>query len=601
MSDEKMLQEAVNAIAQGQRERARDLLTRLLRANQNNPQYWLWMSAVMDTTSERVYCLQSALKLDPNNQAAKRGLILAGALPPDETIVPKPPPRRSWASEAVSVEKKEQRSGFMGTLLDLWERRTMRPYLIGGGVLAALLFLGVIAGVISALARRAQPVATVQRTITPVAWATNTPSPTPTATKTPLLRLPTATLSAATPLWVFLPQTYTPAPVYVNTPHAIEAYGLAIRAMKRGDYAEMLRFIEQASQSDPSSPDAWYYLGEAHRLLGETSEALKAYNQAISVDDKFAPAYLGRARLQKQLDPDFDMQPDLSHAIDLDPNFQEAYLERAAYWLEIDDLEKAQLDLQSAEELNPNNPRLYTLRSQLALALDNPEAALAEARTAYELDRTFLPAYLALGQAYLANDDTEKALENLHIYTVYVKDDPQALGQVGSLYYQAGQYPEALTLLDEALALNKRYGDAYWTRGLVYLAMDDARKAVTDLSTASQLLSKSFEVNLDFGRALLRAERLTDAVRQLSGCMNLAETDAQRAAVYYWRATAFVAADNLFGAATDWEALLALPEDSMPAEWREEASQKLAALTPTPAESLTPQMTGTPPAKTPTP
>ena len=49
-----MLREALEAIARGQRERARDLLTGLLRAGQANPAYWLWMSAVVDTSKERV-------------------------------------------------------------------------------------------------------------------------------------------------------------------------------------------------------------------------------------------------------------------------------------------------------------------------------------------------------------------------------------------------------------------------------------------------------------------------------------------------------------------------------------------------------------------
>ena len=39
MSDDVMLREAVEAIYAGQRARARDLLTRLLRADQTNPTY----------------------------------------------------------------------------------------------------------------------------------------------------------------------------------------------------------------------------------------------------------------------------------------------------------------------------------------------------------------------------------------------------------------------------------------------------------------------------------------------------------------------------------------------------------------------------------
>ena len=93
MAEDVMLQEAISAIRQGQRIRARDLLTRLLRTNQTNPEYWLWMSAVVDTSKEQVYCLQSALKLDPSNQAAKEGLILLGAQAPGGMVRPAAPVR----------------------------------------------------------------------------------------------------------------------------------------------------------------------------------------------------------------------------------------------------------------------------------------------------------------------------------------------------------------------------------------------------------------------------------------------------------------------------------------------------------------------------
>ena len=61
MADDKMLQEAIEAVDNGHRDRARDLLTRLLKANQTNPKYWLWMSSVVESTKERIYCLQKVL------------------------------------------------------------------------------------------------------------------------------------------------------------------------------------------------------------------------------------------------------------------------------------------------------------------------------------------------------------------------------------------------------------------------------------------------------------------------------------------------------------------------------------------------------------
>ena len=99
MSDDVMLQEAIDAISQGQRRRARDLLTRLLRADQQSPAYWLWMSSVVDTVKEQIYCLQQVQRFDPENASARRGLALVGALTSDRMISPMPPQRRNWQVE----------------------------------------------------------------------------------------------------------------------------------------------------------------------------------------------------------------------------------------------------------------------------------------------------------------------------------------------------------------------------------------------------------------------------------------------------------------------------------------------------------------------
>src|SRR4030065_2080203 len=90
MADDAVFQEAVEALREGNKTRARELLTGLLKTDQNNATYWVWMSSTVDTTRERIYCLQTALKLDPENAAAKRGLILHGAIPPDEPVPPFP-------------------------------------------------------------------------------------------------------------------------------------------------------------------------------------------------------------------------------------------------------------------------------------------------------------------------------------------------------------------------------------------------------------------------------------------------------------------------------------------------------------------------------
>src|SRR5512138_2736519 len=111
--DDVVFQEAVEALREGKKARARELLTELLKTDQNNATYWVWMSATVDTAKERIYCLQTAYKLDPQNAAAKRGLILHGALPADETIQPFPVNRpRAWEEKLLLAHEKPKPKGW---------------------------------------------------------------------------------------------------------------------------------------------------------------------------------------------------------------------------------------------------------------------------------------------------------------------------------------------------------------------------------------------------------------------------------------------------------------------------------------------------------
>jgi hypothetical protein len=132
--EEQMLEQAKESLRLGDRARAKDLLTRLLKIDQNNATYWVWMSAAMDTQKERIYCLQTALKLDPHNAAARRGLVMHGALPPDDSIPPFPLNRPRPREDQVTVAGEEDRPrGFKAFWANPFARR--------GSILIGILLL----------------------------------------------------------------------------------------------------------------------------------------------------------------------------------------------------------------------------------------------------------------------------------------------------------------------------------------------------------------------------------------------------------------------------------------------------------------------------
>src|SRR6185503_20527606 len=142
MADDAVFQEAVEALREGNKTKARDLLTGLLKNDQSNATYWVWMSATVDSTKERIYCLQTAFKLDPENATAKRGLILLGALPPDETVQPFSLNRpRAWEEKLLLAHEKPKPKG--------WQAVRQSPVFRLG--LAVLLLAGLGAGVVFGL------------------------------------------------------------------------------------------------------------------------------------------------------------------------------------------------------------------------------------------------------------------------------------------------------------------------------------------------------------------------------------------------------------------------------------------------------------------
>jgi tetratricopeptide (TPR) repeat protein len=362
MAEDVMLREALDAIRAGQRARARDLLTRLLRADQTNPTYWLWLSSVVDSAKERVYCLQTVLRYDPENAAARQGLILCGVLPAGETITPQPPIARKWALHY----EEEPPAGLRG----LWARPAVRVTVL---VLVGLLVAGLILGAIFLPGMRPERIAS-RPTRTPGEAPTYTPTPTYLGATQAVTSTPVPTDSGPKPLWMLLEATYTPTPLYVNTPHAIsESYRVAQRYYQRQDWENALRYFQQV---EPATADILYYIAEVYRQQGDTQEAIRAYNLVVDQFPDFAPAYLGRARARLALDPLAEAGDDLDLALEYDPYLGDAYLERATYRISQGDLEGAADDLAQAEQLLAGSPMLYLLQARLALATGDLENAL---------------------------------------------------------------------------------------------------------------------------------------------------------------------------------------------------------------------------------
>jgi tetratricopeptide (TPR) repeat protein len=577
--EEQMLEQAKEAVRRGDRNTARDLLTRLLKIDQNNATYWVWLSAAVESPKERIYCLQTALKLDPDNVAAKRGLVLHGALPPDDSIPPFPLNHpRPWEDKVVVAGEEDRPRGFKAFMANPLAR-------FGAIILIGIVLLGIT---VFALGRAQQLAPPPTRTPgpSPTYTATVTLQPTP----TPYIRTATPTFVGPTPLSAMLPATYTPTPLYVNTPHPLsEAFRAGVRYFEAGDYNNAAQMMDQVLFIEPNAADAYYYKGLSALMQQDFAGAADSFQQGIKVDPNFAPDYVGYASARLSQNPHASVLDDLQKAGDLDPNFLDAHLELARYYLLNDDPTSAQAAAQAAIALTPDSPLAYLYLAEADLALADNAGSLEAAITANSLDSTLLEVYRVLGLAYTAAGQPAKAVGPLQTYTLYHSSDPQAFLLLGDAYHAAQDDQTAVKAYSQALDLDNKLGPAYAKRAITYLALGDADKALVDLNTAKLYLPTSLETNLLIAQAMLLKGEPNNAYVTLLKAEKLVQSDSERAEYLYWRALALEGLNELKPAANDWKALLALPEEAVPPDMRREAEQHLASiLTPTVKPSPTP-------------
>lgn len=87
-----MLNKAIIAAKAGRKTEARHLLEAVLDADERNEQAWLWLSGAVDSNEERVICLENVLAINPDNQAARKGLAALRAATSAPIILPLAPP-----------------------------------------------------------------------------------------------------------------------------------------------------------------------------------------------------------------------------------------------------------------------------------------------------------------------------------------------------------------------------------------------------------------------------------------------------------------------------------------------------------------------------
>jgi tetratricopeptide (TPR) repeat protein len=500
-----MFNEAVQAAKTGQRKRAKDLLTRLLKTEPNNVDYWVWMSAVVETEKEQIFCLQKAAKIDPNSMAARRGLVILGAMSPEEAALPPPQP-----IEAASAVELPQMGGEGGIQEWLSRPRNRTIAIAVTGIVVALVLIGSITAAVLSITNKPAQVVVVTSTPTP----SDTPLPTATLpagiTPTPTIEpctVPPAPIPS-TPIAAYLCLTPVPTTAYIPTEAAqFESYKSMMKGYVEADWDRVIQNFPQTARisSLQNDPFLYFFAAEAYRHKNQNPDALTNYKEALKHNPNFAAAIWGKVLIELEQKKQTDALADLDKAIAADPAFPLPYLARASYYgTTIGNYERALADLQLAQGVAPDNP-LVLAHLAVGYADNNqPEQALETAQKALAFDPGLALGFYARGRAEYALGQFAAAEKDLSIAVPYILDpnnfaelyplldamsfvkyyDAQVLYFFGLAKYGVEKDNEALDQFNTSIKFYDSFPPVYVARGNVYLHLQKYDLARPDFNTA---------------------------------------------------------------------------------------------------------------------
>src|SRR6266403_689951 len=218
-----------------------------------------------------------------------------------------------------------------------------------------------------------------------------------------------------------------------------------------------------ASNLRAANPEAYQaylqakYFSERGQNKQDLGKALAYTDQAIKLDEKYAPAWALRASVQDlmaevgatDLTEGFrNARRDAERAIALDPTLASAYLALARTQIYFDwDWDAADTTVSKAAALEPGSAEVFRLRSYLSRELGNLDQAIKLYKEAVTLDP--------------------------------LRTDSQS--GLGYLLYVAGRYDEAQASLQKALDLNPRAAFVHLTLGKILLARGKPQQSLAEI------------------------------------------------------------------------------------------------------------------------
>ncbi len=210
------------------------------------------------------------------------------------------------------------------------------------------------------------------------------------------------------------------------------------------------------SVKERESAEIHYNLGTDALRNGRVQDALREYDEALKLDERFADAHLGRGLvLELAFGRPAEAEREYRRALELRPGYSEASNDLGQLLAKDGRLEEAIAQFDAAlQNMLYKEPWVARCNKGQALwRMGRRDEGLAEFRSCLTLAPRFCQGQRELGRLWLADGKAREAIEAFSQYARACERSPDAWLQLGLGYLRAGDADKAREALDKCVSL----------------------------------------------------------------------------------------------------------------------------------------------------
>ncbi|HXM98840.1 MAG TPA: tetratricopeptide repeat protein [Candidatus Dormibacteraeota bacterium] len=293
-------------------------------------------------------------------------------------------------------------------------------------------------------------------------------------------------------------------------------FDLSLALAKLRDSRSAREELETAIRLDRNLAKARNRLGILHMLNNEKAKAEEEFKAAISADSQSVEAKNNLGVLYAWTNKNFEALEVFRLAIQSRPNYPPAHVNFGLVLAAEGNYAEAEKEIRNALRGSPNNPSAYSALGMIAFKRGRGDEAIEILRTVVQIQPGSSFAHLNLGAA-LSGDgfDLPGALEQ---FSEAIRLDPKSANAYyskGRVLYELNRFEESRVELDTACRLQPDYVEALYLLAQVEKKLGNVQRSADVLTHLVTLEPDNADAQLLLGRNLVLLGKMEEAVHHL--------------------------------------------------------------------------------------